>query len=182
MAHRVITGKNVVVTGSNRGLGLQVRQQPTITINPSFPLSKEAAPALVSPAGPDALYPPRPPGLSLPPWQFVKQFLSKGNSVVATARNLEKAAELQRLAQEHAGRLTIASLDVSDPASIEKLPSQVPWDRVDVLINNAGGSPRRSGRHTSRPQHPLTTTRPFPLPSQASRVLFAPLRIPTPTS
>ena len=77
----------------------------------------------------------------MPPWQFVKQFLSKGNSVVATARNLEKAAELQRLAQEHAGRLTIASLDVSDPASIEKLPSQVPWDRVDVLINNAGGSP-----------------------------------------
>ena len=111
----------------------------------------------------------------------MKQFLSKGNSVVATARNLEKAAELQRLAQEHAGRLTIASLDVSDPASIEKLPSQVPWDRVDVLINNAGGSPRRSGRPTSRPQHPLTT-RPFPLPSQVSRVLFAPLRIPTPTS
>ena len=68
----------------------------------------------------------------------MKQFLSKGNSVVATARNVEKASELQRLAGESNGRLTIASLDVADPASIEKFPSAVPFDHVDVLINNAG--------------------------------------------
>lgn len=92
MTHRLFTGKNVVVTGSNRGLGLQ----------------------------------------------FVKQFLSKGNNVVATARNVEKAAELQRLAGESGGKLTVASLDVADPGSVARFPSQVPFDHVDLLVNNAG--------------------------------------------
>ena len=92
MASRLINGKNVVVTGSNRGIGLQ----------------------------------------------FVKQFLSKGNSVVATTRNVEKAAELKRLAGESEGKLTIAALDVGDPESVKRFSSQIPFDHVDVLINNAG--------------------------------------------
>jgi len=92
MAHRVFSGKNVVITGSNRGIGLQ----------------------------------------------FVKQFLSKDCAVVATARNTEKAAELQRLAGEAGGKLTIAKLDVSDAGSVAKFPTALPFDHVDLLINNAG--------------------------------------------
>ena len=68
----------------------------------------------------------------------MKQFFAKGNSVVATARNVGKATELQRLADESQGKLTIAPLDVADPASIEKFPSAIPFEHVDLLINNAG--------------------------------------------
>ncbi len=68
----------------------------------------------------------------------MKQFLSKGNHVVATARNTEKAAELQRLAGESAGQLTIAALDVSDAGSVERLPTALPFEHVDLLVNNAG--------------------------------------------
>ena len=89
---RAIRGKNVVITGSNRGIGLQ----------------------------------------------FVKQFLSKGNNVLATTRNIDKSHELNRLAGESDGKLTIATLDVGDPESITKFPSSIPFGHIDVLINNAG--------------------------------------------
>ncbi|QDZ24367.1 short-chain dehydrogenase/reductase [Chloropicon primus] len=94
MATRLIDAKTVLVTGSNRGIGLQ----------------------------------------------FVKQFLSKGNHVVATARNVDKATELQRLVSENEGKLTVAPLDLCDPESIARLPSEIPFERVDVVVNNAGVS------------------------------------------
>lgn len=89
---RLIQGKNVLVTGGNRGIGLQ----------------------------------------------FVKEFLGKGNKVLATSRNPESSSELQTLAAANPDRLFVAPLDVSSPASIAKLPSLVPFDHVDVAINNAG--------------------------------------------
>jgi NAD(P)-dependent dehydrogenase (short-subunit alcohol dehydrogenase family) len=95
---RALRGSNVVITGGNRGIGLQ----------------------------------------------FVKQFLSKGNNVVATTRNIEKSHELNRLAGESAGKLTIATLDVGDKDSITRFPSSIPFDHVDVLINNAGIAVRTS--------------------------------------
>ncbi len=49
--------------------------------------------------------------------QFVRQFLAKGNNVVATARN-PAAPGLQGLRKEHP-ELRIDRLDVTDPASIK---------------------------------------------------------------
>lgn len=51
--------------------------------------------------------------------QLTRQLLRKGNAVVATARVPSKAAELQRLAGESSGKLTITQLDVSQPEQIE---------------------------------------------------------------
>lgn len=51
--------------------------------------------------------------------QFTRQLLQTGNSVMATARAPSKAVELQELAGESSGRLTIMQLDVSEPQAIE---------------------------------------------------------------
>jgi NADP-dependent 3-hydroxy acid dehydrogenase YdfG len=48
--------------------------------------------------------------------QFVKQFLEKGNRVVATARDLSKASHLTNLKEQHAG-LELTELDVTNEQS-----------------------------------------------------------------
>ena len=50
--------------------------------------------------------------------QFVRQFLAKGNQVIATARN-PAAPGLQGLRKEHSASLRIDRLDVTDPAAIK---------------------------------------------------------------
>jgi len=92
-----ITGKNVVVTGANRGIGLE----------------------------------------------FVRQFLDKGNKkVIATARSLPEATELNKLAEASGGRLVVMELDISSEESIKKwahrLAAELDDEHVDVLVNNAG--------------------------------------------
>lgn len=57
-----------------------------------------------------------------------------GYRVVAGARRLDR---LDELAAEHPGIVPIA-LDVTDQASVDALAASV--DRVDVLVNNAGGA------------------------------------------
>ncbi len=51
--------------------------------------------------------------------QLTKQLLRKGNAVIATTRSLSRAEELQQLASESEGRLTITELDVASSTSIE---------------------------------------------------------------
>ena len=53
------------------------------------------------------------------PLQLTKQLLRKGNTVVATTRSLSRAEELQQLASQSEGRLTITELDVASSTSIE---------------------------------------------------------------
>jgi len=51
--------------------------------------------------------------------QLTKQLLRKGNSVVATTRRINRAAELQQLAEQPCSKLTITELDVSASDSIK---------------------------------------------------------------
>ncbi len=71
---------------------------------------------------------------------FVKQLSSDPqNLVIVSARNPEKATELQDWSKKHPN-IKIVKLDVSDEDSIAGLPDQVSkfTDGIDVLISNAG--------------------------------------------
>ena len=54
--------------------------------------------------------------------QYVRQFLEKGNSVVATARSLAQAAELHNLAKKES-KLMLTEVDVSSMDSIRVISS-----------------------------------------------------------
>src|SRR5687768_9509412 len=90
-ADRPASPGTVLVTGSNRGLGLE----------------------------------------------FARQYAARGWSVIATARDPERAVELKAVAAEHPG-VTIEQLDVTDTASISALAGRYADTPIDVLINNAG--------------------------------------------
>ncbi|EFN58591.1 hypothetical protein CHLNCDRAFT_140767 [Chlorella variabilis] len=96
-----LEGKTVVITGGNRGIGLQL----------------------------------------------VRQLLSRGNTVFATARQPSKADELQKLVDGSSGQLTVLQLDVASPESVEKwaaaLKARTP--HVDLLVNNSGVRDEWSG-------------------------------------
>lgn len=83
---------NIVVTGANRGIGLE----------------------------------------------FVRQYLARGESVVATARAPERAEALRALEAPHPGRLRVLPCDVGDDASVRDLARALGDGAVDVLVNNAG--------------------------------------------
>lgn len=69
-----------------------------------------------------------------------------GARVLLVARTLEKLEETRREIESHGGKAWIYSADVSEMASCDKLIKDVLEDhgKVDVLINNAGRSIRRS--------------------------------------
>jgi 3-hydroxy acid dehydrogenase / malonic semialdehyde reductase len=67
-----------------------------------------------------------------------RRFAARGDRVIAAAR---RADRLQSLAGElGADVLLPLALDVRDPASVERLPAELPADfaEVDILVNNAG--------------------------------------------
>lgn len=77
--------------------------------------------------------------------EFVRQLLSRGDRVTATARHPGRANELNRLVGEHPGQLHVLPLDVASPRSHAELLRELPLlasgetpQPIDLLINNAG--------------------------------------------
>jgi NAD(P)-dependent dehydrogenase (short-subunit alcohol dehydrogenase family) len=72
--------------------------------------------------------------------EFARQYLSRGDRVIATARDPKKADALSALAREHGDALLMVPLDVTSDRSIDKARETVAahGDALDVLINNAG--------------------------------------------
>jgi len=68
----------------------------------------------------------------------VREYLSRGVSVIATARNPNAAAELRTLAQTNPGRVDIRALDMNDGAQIDAFAATLP--DIDVALVNAGVS------------------------------------------
>jgi NAD(P)-dependent dehydrogenase (short-subunit alcohol dehydrogenase family) len=73
--------------------------------------------------------------------EFVKQFTERGWNVIATARKPEQAEELQALAKKHKS-ITVEQLDVTDHARIEALALHYKDQPIDILLNNAGLTPK----------------------------------------
>jgi len=72
--------------------------------------------------------------------EFVKQYLERGEEVIATCRDPEKAITLHDLQNNFADNLTIIQLDVVDKRSIDAAYERVKrkYEKIDLLINNAG--------------------------------------------
>lgn len=68
---------------------------------------------------------------------MARSFVQSGHQVIATARRKSK---LDALAAELGERLLPVELDVTDRATVQALPAQLPagFAQVDVLVNNAG--------------------------------------------
>jgi NAD(P)-dependent dehydrogenase (short-subunit alcohol dehydrogenase family) len=70
--------------------------------------------------------------------ESARQFAADGWRVLACCRNPDAASELASLSG-----VTVHALDVTDIASVDRLAQQIA-DPIDVLLNNAGQSPRPS--------------------------------------
>ena len=68
---------------------------------------------------------------------LAEEVLRQGGKVIATARSLDKVADLE---EAHPGRAKAYALDVTDPAQIASIVAQASacFAPVDVLVNNAG--------------------------------------------
>tara|TARA_R110002110_G_scaffold162883_1_gene362418 strand:+ start:727 stop:1494 length:768 start_codon:yes stop_codon:yes gene_type:complete len=62
-------------------------------------------------------------------------FSSKGFDLVITAR---RESNLQALAEELGGNVTVVSCDLADPAGMATLINAIAGINIDVLVNNAG--------------------------------------------
>ncbi|MBL8644644.1 MAG: SDR family oxidoreductase [Rhodospirillaceae bacterium] len=69
--------------------------------------------------------------------EFVKQYAAKGYTVIATARDPAKAADLQALSKANPN-IRLERLDVLDHASIDALAAKLKGTPIDILVNNAG--------------------------------------------
>jgi len=65
------------------------------------------------------------------------EFVKKGWSAVATVQGSTRT-ELHDLADQHHGRIEIASLDVTDPNQIKGLHDRLSGRSFDILFHNAG--------------------------------------------
>ena len=77
--------------------------------------------------------------------EFVRQLVEDGHDVIATAREPQKASELNEIKNKHSDRLQLHALDISDAHSVTRVSEAVGDEPIDVLINNAGTYPD-SGR------------------------------------
>ncbi len=69
--------------------------------------------------------------------EFVRQYLARGDTVIATCRTPAKAIDLAALAHANAA-LFIEKLDVNRDEDIRDLAARYHGKPIDILINNAG--------------------------------------------
>lgn len=72
--------------------------------------------------------------------EFTKQYLERGDKVIATCRQPKKAKELERLKKDFGDNLEIEQLDVTSEKSKEILYQKLSDKSIEInlLINNAG--------------------------------------------
>lgn len=82
--------------------------------------------------------------------ELARHYLERGDLVLATARNLDAAGDLQTLAASYPDRCHLFALEVTDEENIVAVAAQAATlvDGLDVLINNAGVFPRNERPET----------------------------------
>jgi NAD(P)-dependent dehydrogenase (short-subunit alcohol dehydrogenase family) len=70
-------------------------------------------------------------------YEFAKQYAARGYVVIATARDPDKATELQALAKADKN-VKVERMDVLDHAGIDALAAKYKGTAIDILVNNAG--------------------------------------------
>lgn len=72
--------------------------------------------------------------------ELTRQYLERGDQVLAASRQPDAARELQALRRQYPERLILLTLDVTDDASIAAAAQAAAQavDGLDVLVNNAG--------------------------------------------
>jgi len=76
---------------------------------------------------------------------FVEHLVARGDRVYAGCRDPQDGQTLEQLSSDHPGAVVALELDVADPATIDAALACIDADGggvLDVLINNAGVSPR----------------------------------------
>jgi len=68
----------------------------------------------------------------------VKQMLSGGWSVIATARRPAEAKDLQELAAAHPGKLEILALNMTNPSQVDTFAGSMKGKNLDAVLVNAG--------------------------------------------
>ncbi len=68
--------------------------------------------------------------------EMTRQYVEKGDEVIACIRNPQAATELNELAS--GGKVTVETMDVGDPESIASARARIGDGSIDILINNAG--------------------------------------------
>lgn len=69
--------------------------------------------------------------------EFTRQYAARDDTVIATCRHPENAAELQALAAAKKN-IVVEKLDVTDDAGVRLLATRYHGKPIDILINNAG--------------------------------------------
>jgi NAD(P)-dependent dehydrogenase (short-subunit alcohol dehydrogenase family) len=69
-----------------------------------------------------------------------KEFLAHGWDVIATARDPTNAGALREVEAAHLGRLSIAWLDMNDPAAVDGFAAELGSKVADAVLVNAGVS------------------------------------------
>lgn len=77
--------------------------------------------------------------------EFVRQYALDKWRVIACCRNPLSANALNRLAAQHPDQISIYPLDVANHSQIEQLAQTLAHGTIDLLINNAGVYPSKSG-------------------------------------
>lgn len=72
--------------------------------------------------------------------EWVRQLADEVDRLYVTCRRPDEATDLAALAERRPDAITLAELDVTDPAAIQALAERVQDERgaVDLLVNNAG--------------------------------------------
>jgi NAD(P)-dependent dehydrogenase (short-subunit alcohol dehydrogenase family) len=67
-----------------------------------------------------------------------REFLARGWSVIATARQPDQASALRELAERYPGRIRIDRLDMNDPGGLDAFASDLADQTLDIVLVNAG--------------------------------------------
>ena len=70
--------------------------------------------------------------------ELTRQLAARGDTVLATVRDVARAGALREVADSSSGRVTVHACDVRDDASVRAFAAELGATPVDVLVNNAG--------------------------------------------